>query len=462
MFNLINPKMKKFLVAALAVLAFASCSKEGSNNQTDGKKAYISFGITQSAVTRASEAPTPDESVMGDWTIYIFNAAQSLIKVVDVAAPATVTDAIELTAAKHYFLFAVNKPGTPNAAPAIALNESIDAVEMKLMENFATMAPITTDNGSGGTDFYITNVKREEIVLVSGTTSSTPQTATIQVGRGMVKARLNPTTSATQTGNGQLLSATVKYLGANNPDAMYAFPHRNTNGQLLSPYFADATVTTSQYFPTLQTVMTGWETPSTTAGDGIYMMENSNNVPKQGNSSFLLIEGSYEPATWVKKDGTDAGAYTANTTFYRVGKKVNPGTNDKIASFLPYILSEDIATNAEMEAFLEFANPDGHADPTGLYTAEVAKYGVEEYVNGVTYYALYLGDQSLSTSTARYTVARNYLYNVTVNEITGPGFGDPGSVIPDPEKPLEEQAFLKVTISVAPWEMINQGGILGN
>jgi len=460
MFNLNNFKMKKFLVAAMALLAFMSCSKEGPNNQQDGKKAYISFGITQSAVTRASEAPTAGEAVMGDWTIYVFNSAQSLIKIVDVASPATVTDAIELTATKHYFLFAVNKPGAPNAAPAIALNENIDDVEMKLMENFATIAPITTANGSGGTDFYITNVKREEIVLNSGTTESTPQTATIQVGRGMVKARLNPTTSATQTGNGQLLSATVKYLGAGNPDAMYAFPHRNTNGQLLSPYFTDATVTMSQYFPTLQTVMTGWENPSSASGDGIYMMENSNNVPKQGNSSFLLIQGSYEPATWVLKDGTDAGAYTANTTFYRVGKKVDPGTNDKIASFLPYILSEDITTNSEMEAFLDFVDPDGLG--AGNYTTEVPKYGVEEYVNGVTYYALYLGDQSLSTSTARYTVARNYLYNVTINEITGPGYGDPGNVIPDKEKPLEEEAFLKVTITVAPWEMINQGGILGN
>lgn len=456
MFNLNFLQMKKLFVAALAVLALVSCSKETPGNQ-DGQKAYVSFGITQSGVTRATEAPTSAEQVMEDWTLYIFNNAQSLIKVVDVPAGTTSTGAIELSTGKYFLLFAVNQPGAPNAIPTIALNDNIDVVEKKLMENFTGMTPITT----GASKFYITNVKREELTVVAGSSEGSPQSETIQVGRAVAKVRLNPITAlTTQSGNGELLPSSVKYLGANNPNAMYAFPHRN-GGQLETPYFSDATVTVANYFPTLATVMTGWATPSSTTGDGIYMMENSNSVPKQGNASFLLIEGTYQPETWVLKDGSDAGAYTPGTTFYRVGKKAAPGTNENIATFIPYILSETIANTTEMEAFLEFADPE-NMSTAGYYTGKGGDYGVEEYVNGVTYYALYIGDQSLGTAAARFTVARNYLYNVTINEITGPGYGDPKTVIVDPEKPIEEQAFLKVTITPAPWELINQGGVLGN
>lgn len=47
-------------------------------------------------------------------------------------------------------------------------------------------------------------------------------------------------------------------------------------------------------------------------------------------------------------------------------------------------------------------------------------------------------------------------FKVSIDDISGPGAGEPGDVTPDPSKPVEETVNMKATIDVQPWTVVEQ------
>lgn len=81
---------------------------------------------------------------------------------------------------------------------------------------------------------------------------------------------------------------------------------------------------------------------------------------------------------------------------------------------------------------------------------------VVTYTNGVCYYGIWIADNKITIPSLKYTVKRNTYFKVSIDDISGPGAGEPGDVTPDPSKPVEETVNMKATIDVQPWTVVEQ------
>lgn len=449
-------KMKKLLFAALAAVALVSCGKESATpaGETDGIPTRAMLTIKQ-PTTRAAD-PNPDaargEGKINTAVIYVFNSAKAL----EAIASFDATDLtngykeVTVTTGQHHFLVAINAPSAIMPTDIVLGNNMAD-VEKRLL-TVATLSTITTND-----NFFMTNIDGPKSAsLVSGGSPGSVPAAnqiTINVGRAMAKVNAQISATVSQP-NGTLKNAAagdVEYLVAGNPNKMYLFPVF-VGSQLTAPYYNNvynAGTDAANYFPQIlssdtHTTLTA-ASALTNAGTAVYAMENSNVDPKFGESTYVILTGIYAPKTWYKADGTvNTTAAVHGNDFWRIGIKNAAG---KVAAYTERIYSETLLQTDIDRETSTVNDPD---------------YTLVKYEGGRTFYGIWLADNSITQNpAAKYTVARNTYFNVTINEITGPGSDKP-DLIPSPEDPIEVTAYIKATIDVRPWTVIEQGSSIGN
>ena len=461
---------KYLMFAAALVVGLAGCKSDEPNGD-DGivpnkNKAYATIKLSAGNMTaRANQDPsvqTPDENAIDDATVFIFDAGKTLESVVSFASGSTATsgEVFETTDGTHYFYVAINKPA---AFPAsIPVGTTMAAFE-KMIINIAAVSDITTAG-----KFYMTNVETPDAEVLADWdgTGSAPASneISINVGRGMAKVNVEYPSTATQPASGVL--SDVKYAVIGNPKQMFTMPvirkaPLDLIGTLETPFFTDNstpnTLTMTDYFPVIAptsvtadlaglNVVLGptandIETKAQSTAKANYTIENSNRVPSFGNSTYVLLQGTFAPNAWVDVDGNSSAA-TADGTFYRV--YYTSGT-DKIYSDKFF---DDLLTQPQIDAEITAMG----LDPL-VQVGSVAKY-----TEGICYYGIWLADQSIATAKAydRFTVKRNNYYYVYINDVSGPGSNEPGDVIPDPEKPIITNININVSINILNWTPILQ------
>lgn len=418
---------KSALLASAFIVGFASCSNDdeiGGADLGDAVQTMVQVAITQSGpATYATEGATPDESKVMSVTLYIFNKNKVLEAVENLQT--SLTKSFKLTTGMHYFYAALNTPSGLLAANAVTIGMPMNAFE-KVITGEITYGKLTNLT----TGFFMTNVDKEPVAKdLIKTTDPTANPVTIKVGRAVAKvnAAFAP---LSETGGGKLDPTTVRYKIRNNPKKMFFMPVYEAD-VLKTPFFGDVTpVPADNYFH-----MTSYSSALTSAfgNTALYTIENSNEIPREGNSTHLMIQGKFVPEKSYNKSGAGekVGA-AANGDFWRI--KVG-GKNGV------------------------FSDKFYFEDPTNA--AAAAGDAVYKYATGLSYYALWVADNSQTNATAKYTVKRNNFYKVTITSVSGPGGnaegGDNGAIV-DPDEELDAETQIKATIEILPWNVIDQSG----
>ncbi len=415
---------KSALLASAFIVGFASCSNDdeiGGADLGDAVSTMVQVAITQSGpATYATEGATLDESKVMSVTLYIFNKNKVLEAVENLQT--SLTKSFKLTTGMHYFYAALNTPSGLLAANAVTIGMPMNAFE-KVITGEITYGKLTNPT----TGFFMTNVDKEPVAKdLIKTTDPTANPVTIKVGRAVAKvnAAFAP---LSETGGGKLERGTVQYKIRNNPKKMYFMPVYEAN-VLKTPFFADVTpVPESNYFHNGDYLAMGNSFATTTPS---YAVENSNAIPREGNSTHLMIQGKFVPEKLLNADGTGEGpALGTNGEFWRI-RKADGTFTDKFYRVKP---------NA----------------------AQIGTGVAFHYDKGVCYYALWVADNLQTNATAKYTVKRNNFYKVTITSVSGPGGnsedGDNGGVT-DPEEELDAETQIKATIEILPWDVIDQSG----
>lgn len=469
MFNFNFIFMKKFFIAALALLTLAACSNESVNDEPGKNGVMTTAELTvkqaTSPASRAGDpAPSNDEKKINDLTVYIFNSDKNLevIADFDLTEMAAMKKTISVTTGQHYFLVAANLPKVVGVKPTMpVIGDLLKDVEEKLMTIVnASLDDITKD--ASAAHFFMTSQgdivqKNLEAEVTSGVTPANNK-FNLSLGRAMAKVDMNLSSSLVEP-NGTLERTgayKIEYFVANNPKTMYFFPCYSGT-QLLTPNYSSTFVNgtaiagqtdADDYFPKITTAdnYTSLAALWNATGAQTYAMENSNVTPAQGETTYILITGQYTPVKWYKWDGAAVVEETgtlpaAGTTFYRIGKKNALGRTESYFDELCYQTLDQTAVDN--------------------ITSTTSTYSVVEYTNGRCFYNLWLKDKDETTVQGRYTIHRNDFFNITINSINGPGASTPADVIPDPTDPVEVQTTIEATILIMPWNVIEQGGNIG-
>ncbi len=418
---------KSALLASAFIVGFASCSNDdeiGGADLGDAVSTMVQVAITQSGpATYATEGAVGAEKKVTSATLYIFDKTKVLEAIVPLTVSSDVAQSktFPLTTGMHYFYAALNAPTGTDFPTTFTKGETTMPALQEALVN-SKEGKLTAATG-----FFMTNV--EGPVAKNLIVEETPDKnkVTIEVGRAV--AKVNVKFDPTKQIGGKLTE--VSYKVANNPINTHFMPVYDS-GYLKAPFFADPDVDLNKYYTASGDYLTVNQNFVTDKAS--YAIENSNKIPKKGNSSYVKIRGKFIPATTLDASGKNPETPSVAATFYRIKKTIDNA---------PVFMEEIYRTSP---------------------TAEVLDGGVAvEYINGVCYYGLWIADNTQTNQTAKYTVKRNNFYKVTITSVSGPGAskedGD-DSVVPPGEKEeeLDAETQIQATIEILPWNVIDQSG----
>lgn len=426
---------KYLMMTAVLAIGLVSCSNDddnvggGEGTTPEGTKTTARISLTQKSISTyaTTENPTPEESEIKSATLYIFKGGTLKQVVTLPVTGGAASKVIELTTGVHKFYAAVNAPSLPSTA----INEPITSVIEKLIEINADISEIANTN----TGFFMTNIDGPttadlEVATEDEAEAGTKNNIRIPVGRAFAKVSVNFIPDYQQQG----ALTDVEYRVKNNPKKMYFMPVLSSSFQVLTPFFnkpEDELIDPDNYFNNPDPLLNAdGASPS-------YAMENTNKFPKEGNTTYAMIKGTFTPTTTYAADGTTPEAGVEGADFWRIKQsEANGGEyTDKMYR---------IAPTAE------------HMLAVGGTDAELAKY-----TEGKTYYAIWLANNTASTTdggTEMYTVRRNTFFKVNITSVDGPGANTEGGEVTNPNNPLLTDTYIKASIQVMPWTVIEQNG----
>ena len=296
----------------------------------------------------------------------------------------------------------------------------------------------------------------------------------------------------------------------NLPKDVYLFKHGNTNAPLQTPLYsstdtksswADFKVFDERNEPTLAvTEATGTPNP-------MYIPENANAVPVIGNTSYVLVKGTFEPnrdyvITDVDEDGNYVYGFKGNADkisvftyapdwgveIYAVpasvtgdDSRVEHGMNTTLKAYLAKAnLKQYIGSTKEAPIYdgilgknvyysiaagiksgiyntLVISKNVQNDDKTGYDATAVETVKYLQYINGETYYRINIQDNTYpENNNLYYSVTRNNFYKVNVKSISGVGYPNDSDVTVTPENPISQKTYMQAHITFEPWTVIDQ------
>ncbi|MCD8264602.1 MAG: Mfa1 family fimbria major subunit [Tannerellaceae bacterium] len=393
---------------------------------------------TKSATDFYDNSPQGTEAVLNNYTILIFKEDGTLEKAVSGNFPAGSssnedTEEIEVSAGIKLFFAAINTPAGTDLSSITSVT-ALKAYELAVTD---LTQIVDHEQTPGHTGFLMTTLEDSDNLSMHSLRVSIDendvQTIPLKVGRAMAKVSVaSNLTQPTLSG--------IEYRVLNNPVQMYLASFID-GGIYKTPFWKNEYQTGSlyvdpaNYFDTYSNSNNSYTTVSVDgAKTAVYAMENSNELPRQGNATAVSIRGKYDIESAVTAgeiivldENGDPDTYTNGSSFWRVYKEVG-GIK---------VYQDDVVYTSE---------PDLAVIEDGSYTEAV------EYVNGVSYYTVWLRNNALATH--YYTVKRNQYFKVDINTVNG--LGEPNETI-EPEIPLEGDALIVVNIDVQDWEDVDQG-----
>jgi hypothetical protein len=211
--------------------------------------------------------------------------------------------------------------------------------------------------------------------------------------------------------------------------------------------------------------------------------ENNNKWTYDQYSTFIVLGGQYVPAKHVS--AVSLGGVVAYTTTAPAYPSAPTASSFVDADTLYYLQSATDETNVGQGLFLHGKTvllryvayklmgktaapgyyPEDETDvanyvhdlraPNGTAQAEL-----QVYWQGNCFYRVFVRDAEGTVAANKLLVRRNHVYDITVQNILGPGIGDPNDIVtPDPENPgsvEEAETWVSVTINIMKWHIVGQ------
>ena len=179
-----------------------------------------------------------------------------------------------------------------------------------------------------------------------------------------------------------------------------------------------------------------------------YVLENTTSDLKKATAVYLCYKANLKST--ADKDFKDG-------TFYRYDGKIYTSLKqifDDSSVEYPFVNATTAAKVVPEEAVKEIKNEDGTLkDETTLATFR-EKYNIDVYEQGLMYYRIALDDQSyLFKNTNAYSILRNSIYKLNVENVYDLGRDVPNGPTPDDKKP---NYYMQCTVTVNQWVVSSQ------
>lgn len=180
-----------------------------------------------------------------------------------------------------------------------------------------------------------------------------------------------------------------------------------------------------------------------------YVLENTTGDLKKATAVYLCYKANLK--TTADKDFEDG-------TFYRYDGKIYTSLKqifDDSSVEYPFVNATTDAKVAPAEAVKEIRNEDGSLKDQATLAAFRQKYNIDVYEQGLMYYRVALDDQSykFSSTNLYYSILRNSIYKLKVDNVYDLGRDVPNGPTPDDKKP---NYYLQCTVTVNQWVVSEQ------
>lgn len=558
---------------AMAALTFAACSNEelpageiaggdGTTEVVEGVPTYARFSFKLNGThTRATTPGSTDEQAVKNIHVYVFSngifegGTSPAGTVVNNSTGVFHSEALKLTSGLKNILVVANIETSWFPQPTVGT--SLATFQNQLMELYTTPGRIVHEGttavprvGEGyknlqGTDkpadngyLMANSISESSFTLKPGVSQSDAEqnsypggnasdynhfdislqrvTAKMQVTYDDADALVYEAPVGDLSNKVEIGKLTSPYFTVRNlPKNVYLFKHSNADSPLLTPFYT-ATNTTSGWgdfsifdevnVPDITIAAKDAPAPGT-----MYIPENANAVPVIGNTSYIVVKGTFEPNKDLVITGYDAsgkpehayaGSSDAITTYtnapawgseiYAVpasvtgeADRVKYGLQTTLKAYLLKVGLKDYLGRDENNPYYDgvlgknvyYSIALGAKD--GIYNTAIVSKNVEkdnnsgydttpietikflQYENGTTYYRINIQDNTyLENNNLYYSVTRNNFYNVNIQSISGLGYPSEGDVTVEPETPISQTTYMQAHITVEPWKVINQGADL--
>jgi hypothetical protein len=374
------------LVCAFAMLTFVSCTKEASEDLSGGEQATLKIIIDNPSVTKAID--TGDETVVGDVTILIVNAANQIISKYWYANPTALATAntdeliTTTTLAEHVYILANLSSSTTVETTGMFASVSTLAQAQAVLYDLGSVS--ATNLPAFG---------KTASALVFAPDGSGKQTATTSVTLNLIPARIDVYVNNNMTNYSDLAAVEMKDIGIifSGKEA-YLFPKA-------TPTFHKTTY-----------------------------VDNTTSLGLFASAGVYTTYPSYVP--------------TIHTTGYTnlVSNWVVGGAWDDS----PGVSSEPATFNEQYtKTFYVFPVKDKNLIVTARSTF---KAGAGALAGTNKYYPVHFG----TSDVGNLVVESGNKYELTINLNGDATDGTGGGGTPDPEVPVTN-AFVTISVSINPW-----------
>lgn len=179
-----------------------------------------------------------------------------------------------------------------------------------------------------------------------------------------------------------------------------------------------------------------------------YILENSTATLNNATALYLCYKANL--TTTSEKDFEDG-------TFYRYDGKIYTSLKqiyDDPSVEYPFVNADTDAKIDPAEAVNEIKDENGKLKDENTLATFRQKYNIDVYEQGLMYYRVALDDQSYKfSSTGLYSILRNSIYKLNVENVYDLGRDVPNGPTPDDKKP---NYFMQCTVTVNQWVVSEQ------
>ncbi|MCC8019196.1 MAG: Mfa1 family fimbria major subunit [Rikenellaceae bacterium] len=449
------------LVAALAVLTLAACSKSGDKDidldpdettpEATGEQTYTTFTISianaNSRAFHGDTAPTTEEGTVSTIDLYIYDVATQTIEDVLNFTPSVLSQTALITTGPKIFAATANMTPVWTKGMTAA---NFESYIVNIADEVAFNDTLTVDNSF----WMASELLSHTVVSATKNEAETPNhhnNITIKLGRSVAKVGVYydediEVTDGNATGATVLgTMSDVEYRIKNQPDQMYLFTTYDASGVWRTPYFDRnnsiwADVHANNYWAQADWSKTGLD-GSYNHEEPTYMMENSNMTARYGNATYASIKGVFSPTVWYDANGAlvTSGTWNPGDDFWRIG------TVDSNGDLVNWAADNKLYSG----------------DPVIQLGANEAAF---KYDGGLMYYWIYLdsslGNTPPTTTADKYSQHRNQYWDIEITKVTSLGWNEEDGGRPENPEPLDPDAYIHVTIQVLNWEGVYMPGEL--
>lgn len=442
-------KQIKFIAMAVAALAMFSCAKEKTpiNDEAQGEPVTVQFNISMPAAgvgrVDKTDTGTTEEGTVAtadgkqDIVVYVIanGKVEAVVEPADKSTAGNKTATVKITTGKKQILAVVN--GKTLSATKFAAGSEASKIDEALLA--------AVSNASSATNVLFVSKMQPESIKSPTTTDgiqTKPWPISINVERAVAKVVVR--------GNADFNLGLAASVGkdlqkfALNGKASNSYLYQHVDASVLP---VNSATTAWDWKSTGATVTTGdWKAMTTKTallkdikGDGsnggVYTLESvAGSTSLNKNSTQLMVKADILPTAKYTTATNGVGAAIADDDNYTVVKHKTIAKSYRF--FLPGVFATWKA---------DVAN-----------ATEVAKYedtGVE-YTKGINYYLVKIVHDATIPS-LKFSVLRNYIYDITLGNINGFGSNDTGTIV-DPDEQIEVDAYIEATIKILAWNVKEQ------